>query len=113
MIYTRPTARAWPMPERGGWLMVALPRWMSDVRCCDQACQRTFVPATKRRAEVPDFLRLTNNLGESYAPISDQFRDPTDKGSYPRYGSVGFSSVADGSIAGAGDDCHLLAGDAP
>jgi hypothetical protein len=86
-----------------------------DVGCsfCDQACQRTVVPATKRRAEVPDFLRLTNNLGESYAPISDQFRAPTDKGSYPRYGSVGFSSVADGSIAGAGDDCHLLAGDAP
>ena len=80
---------------------------------CDQACQRTVGPATKRRAEVPDFLRLNNNLGESYAPISDQFRARTGKGSYPGYGPVGFTGVADGSLAGAGDNCRLLAGDAP
>jgi hypothetical protein len=79
----------------------------------DQACQRTIAPATTRCAEVPDFLRLINNLGESYAPTSDQFRARADKGRYPCYGSVAFSGVADGSLAGAGDDCHLLAGDAP
>jgi hypothetical protein len=79
----------------------------------DQACQRIVVPATRPCAEVPDFLRLINNLGESYAPSSDQFRARADQGGYPRYGSVGFSGVADGSLAGAGDDCHLLAGDAP
>ena len=79
----------------------------------DQACQRTIAPATTRCAEVPDFLRLINNLGESYAPISDQIRARTDKGHYACYGSVGFPGVADGNLAGADHGCHLLAGDAP
>jgi hypothetical protein len=56
---------------------------------------------------------LTNNLGESYAPISDQIRARTDKGHYACYGSVGFPGVADGNLAGADHGCHLLAGDAP
>ena len=65
------------------------------------------------RAKVPDLLRLSSKLGESYAQTSDQIPTRPDEGSYPCYGSAAFSGVADGRIAGVGDDCPLLAGDGP
>ena len=54
-----------------------------------------------------------SNLGESYAQTSDQIQTRADEGIRPCHGSVAFSGVADGRIAGAGDDCPLLAGDGP
>jgi hypothetical protein len=43
---------------------------------------------------------------------SDPIQTRTDERSYPYYGSAAFSGVAHNSIAGTGDDCPLLAGDA-
>jgi hypothetical protein len=63
-------------------------------------------------AKVPGFLRLSNDFGESDAPTSHQIQTRPDQGSYPWDGSVAFPGVAGGSIAGAGDHCAVLAGDA-
>ena len=63
------------------------------------------------RAKATDLLGLSSSLGEPYAPTSDQLRARTDQGRYPCYGPAAFSGVADGSLAGAGDDYRLLAGD--
>ena len=52
------------------------------------------------------------NFGESYAQASGKIQPRTDERIHPGYGSVAFSGVADRNIAGAGDDCPLLAGDA-
>jgi hypothetical protein len=55
-------------------------------------------------------LGLISNLGESYAQSKAEIQPHTDEGRHPCYGSASFSGVADGSNAGAGDDCPLLAG---
>ena len=49
---------------------------------------------------------------ESHAPTSDPIQTRPDEGSHAGHGPVAFSGVADGRIAGAGDDGPLLAGDA-
>jgi hypothetical protein len=41
-----------------------------------------MVIATKWRAEVPDFLRLSNGLGKFYAPTSDPTQNCPDEGGY-------------------------------
>jgi hypothetical protein len=51
-------------------------------------------------------------IGESHAQSTDEIKLGTDEGIRPGHGTVAFSGVADGGIAGAGNDCPLLAGDA-
>jgi hypothetical protein len=63
------------------------------------------------RAKVLDLLRLSSDLGESYAPARCQIQPHTDEGICPWAGSVALSGVAAGRLAGAGDDCALLARD--
>ena len=65
------------------------------------------------RAKVPERLRLSIHLEQSCAPTNDQVQTRTNDGSYSCYSSPAFSGVADGRIAGAGDDCPVLAGDRP
>jgi tetratricopeptide (TPR) repeat protein len=55
------------------------------------------------RAEVPNFLGLSNNSAESYAPTGDQSQTRPDAGSYPDHGAAAFARVADSRIVGAGD----------
>jgi hypothetical protein len=62
-------------------------------------------------AEVLDLLRLSNDFGESYARTTDPRQTRSDEASYRWDGSAAFAGVADGIIAGAGDDCPVLAGD--
>jgi len=64
------------------------------------------------RAALPNFLRLSNNFGESHAPTGDQSQTRPDEGSYLGHGAAAFSGVVDGHIAGAGDDGPVLASDA-
>jgi hypothetical protein len=59
---------------------------------------------------VPKFP-APRNFGESYAQTSGEIRPRTDEGIRRRYAGFPFSGVADGYIAGAGDNCPLLAGD--
>jgi len=62
-------------------------------------------------------LRLSSNLGQPYAQSSAEIQPCTSDGIFYRYnycdGSAAFSAMADGSIAGAGDDCPVLASDGP
>ena len=55
---------------------------------------------------------IPSNFGESYAQASGEIQPRTDEGIHRRYAWFAFPGVADRSIAGAGDDCPLLAGDA-
>jgi hypothetical protein len=73
-----------------------------------------WVQLRNGHAKVPGFLpRLSNNLGESYAPSSDPIQACLDRPGYPCDGAAEFASMADGLIAGAGDNCPLLARDEP
>jgi hypothetical protein len=64
-------------------------------------------------------LRLSSKLGQPYAQSSAAIQPRTGDGIYYYYcyhycfGSAALSAMADGSIAGAGDDCPLLASDGP
>lgn len=53
-----------------------------------------------------------SNLVGSYAQATGEIQPRTDEGIHRRYAWFAFPGVADGSIAGVGDDCPLLAGDA-
>ena len=66
-------------------------------------------PALSPGPAVP--RRRRSNLR---SPCADQRPNPNPprRWQLPCHGSVAFSGVADGRIAGAGDDCPLLAGDA-
>ena len=61
------------------------------------------------RANVPDLLII---LGEFHAQTRDEIQTLPDEGCHSGHDPAAFSGLADGCIADAGDDCHLLAGDA-
>ena len=65
------------------------------------------------RAKVPDFLRLSNSSGQSYAPTSDPSQARPAAGSWPSEGRAAFAGVGDGSLVGAVDDCPVLADNRP
>jgi hypothetical protein len=62
-------------------------------------------------SDLPDFLRLSSDAGESHAPTGNQSQTCLTEENYPGGGPTAFASVADSRIAVAGDNCHLLAGD--
>jgi hypothetical protein len=64
------------------------------------------------RAKVPDLLQLSHNSRDSYAPTCGQIQTRRNEASQPGEGVAASSSVADGRIAGAGDDGPILASDA-
>ena len=69
--------------------------------------------ATNGPATVLDFVRLSNNLGDSDVATSDPIQPWPVDASYCGYGVAALSSVADRSAPDAGDDGYLLAGHAP
>jgi hypothetical protein len=62
------------------------------------------------RAKVPVFLVI---VGGSHVHAGDKIRSRTDGGICPGPGLAALSSVVDGGVADAGDDCLLLAGAGP
>ena len=67
-------------------------------------------PPQNGRAKVPVLLII---LGESHAQSRDEIQPRTNEGIHPDDARVAFSGVADGGLAGAGDDWPILAGDEP
>jgi hypothetical protein len=62
------------------------------------------------RAEVHDFLCLSNRHGERHAPTGDRTQARFDEAADPGSGATVVAGVAAGCIAGAGDNGPLLAG---